>query len=225
MKAHEKQTVKLLEAPEHDFDARGLHYHITVDGAHAREVFVDPAPCYPHSEVAATAELERLRQCAPLPFPLTVFLLSLETMSRSNGVYFDGYDYTAEQIEIGGKKLSPPVGAIVLSGKRIPIHPAMTRYLVPHEYGHGVMYHLARLRGITDDQLMATYREQCRPEASTKYGCGEWHHNVMELFANDFRILVADREPEFWPHPGLKRPDENLAVVGFWAKAVKELAA
>lgn len=229
MKAHEDQTVKLLTAAAHDFDDRGLHYHVSVSaGSHEHEVLVDPAPAYPHDGALVTSELEHLRRVAPLPFPLVVLLLSHEARSRSNGMYFDGFDgynYGAPEIEIGGVKRVPPEGWIVLSAKRIPIHPAVTRYLVAHEYGHGVMYHLARLRGIDDSKLMKTYAEECRPDASAVYGCGRWHANIMELFANDFRILVAEREVDYWPHPGFKRPDEILAVVGFWAKAIKEMSA
>lgn len=224
--AHDDQAVTLLDRPSHGFDDRGLHYHVSVSaGSHAHEVLVDPAPAYPPDLQIATAELAYLRQVAPLPFPLRVFLLSHETRSRSNGMYFDGYNYEGEQVEIGGVKRYPPEGGIVLSAKRIPIHPAVARYLVAHEYGHGVMYHLARLRSIDDSKLMKAYAEECRPTASAVYGCGHWHANVMELFANDFRILVAEREIEFWPHPGFNRPDDNLAVVGFWAKAMKEMNA
>lgn len=226
MIAHENQVVKVLTNVVHDFDDRGLHYHVAViPGSHAHEVLVDPAPAYPHDVALVTAELDRLRIVAPLPFPLHVLLLSHEARSRSNGMYFDGHDYSGEQVEIGGVKRYPPNGGIVLSAKRIPIHPAVTRYLVAHEYGHGVMYHLARLRGIDDSKFLKTYAEQCRPDASADYGCGRWHANVGELFANDFRILVTEREVDYWPHPGFKRPDELLAVVGFWATAAKELRA
>lgn len=224
--AHEDQTVKLLVDASHDFDDRGLHYHVSVSaGSHAREVLVDPAPAYPHDSALVERELQHLRRVAPLPFPLVVLLLGHEARSRSNGMYFDGYNYQGEQIEIAGVKRYPPEGGIVLGAKRIPIHPAVTRYVVAHEYGHGVMYHLARLRGIDDSKLMKAYAEECRQDTSASYGCGRWHANVGELFANDFRILVAEREVDYWPHPGFKRPDEILAVVGFWAKAMKEMSA
>jgi hypothetical protein len=45
---HDDQVVRLLDAPSHDFDDRGLHYHVSIQpGSHAHEVLVDPAPAYP----------------------------------------------------------------------------------------------------------------------------------------------------------------------------------
>jgi len=223
MPAHADQIVRVLDAPEHGFDDQGFHYTISHAGSWPRQTTVDAAPAYPHDEQLARAELAHLQRVAPLPFPLAIYLLSHEARSRTNAHYDDGYSREGEQIEIAGVKRYPPIGCIVLSAKRIPIHPAMTRYLVSHEYGHGVMYHLARLRGIDDSKLLTAYVDECRPDTKRTYGCGRWHSNVGELFANDFRILVAEREREFWPHPGFARPDENLAVVGFWTQALKEL--
>ena len=62
-----------------------------------------------------------------------------------------------------------PIGLICLAGKRIPPHPAMTRYLMGHEYGHGVFYHLARLRGFEQDSegLRKLY-QALRPETSSR---------------------------------------------------------
>jgi len=217
-------TVQVLMNATHGFDDRGLHYAVQYGGSYAREVLVDPAPAYPHDVQLVTTEFDRVRALAPLPFPMAVLLLSHEVVSRTNATYYNEYDYTSPPIETDGTTRYPPVGYIVLSAKRIPIHPAMTRYLVSHEYGHGVQYHLARLRGLDDQKLLAEYREQCRPEASHGYGCGHWHTNVGEYFANDFRILVAEREVEFWPHPG-NRPDENLSVIGYWARAIKQLSS
>lgn len=219
----EHQSVKLLTDPDHGFDDRGLHYQVQHAGSYGREVLVDAAPAYAHDVDLVARELARVQVLAPLPFPLAVLLLSHECVSRTNGTYYDEYNYSGEPTTIGGKTKYPPVGYIVLSAKRIPIHPALTRYLVSHEYGHGVMYHLARLRGVDSQSLLADYRDLCRPNTSHGYGCGRWHANVGELFANDFRILVAEREVEFWPHPGFLRPDELLAVVGWWAQAIKEL--
>ena len=60
------------------------------------------------------------------------------------------------------------------------------------------------------------------PADPKSYG-GGWHATVSELFANDFRILVAKSEVEFWPHPGFLRPEELVKVVDFWKREVDAL--
>jgi hypothetical protein len=201
------------------FDAAGPHVAIHHGGSYARQVKVDPTPAYAHDGRLARHELDGLQQVAPLPLPIAIWLLDQETDGRTNGTYYDDFAYGTEPVDGS----YPPVGIIVLAGKRIPIHPAMTRYLVSHEYGHGVMYHLARVRGLKSHELLVDYRDRCRPTTSHDYGCGKWHANVGELFANDFRILVARREEEFWPHDGFARPETVPAIVAYWQDACREL--
>jgi hypothetical protein len=220
--AHKNQTVELLSDPSHDFDEKGPFYRCG-NGNYPRQIFVDPAPCYHHDVALVKAKLVELRRVAPLPLPLTVYLLSHEETSRCNGAYTDDYVYGDDktQVEIGGKKRYPPTGWIVLSGKRIPIMPAMTRYLIAHEYGHAVEHWLGKVRH-GEDRMNTWYRKHVRPEAEHGYGCGRWHKNIGEVFANDFRILVAKAEPEFWPHP-YPRPEKSPKVRAFWRKVAKEL--
>ena len=182
MNPHENQVVVELTTPSFGFDDKGPAYYPTHAGTWARAEHVDPAPAYSHDAGLVRQELAHLRTVAPLTFPLAVVLLSHEVTSRTNGHYCDDRAYTKDG------RVEFPVGIIVLSGKRIPIHPAMTRYLVAHEYGHGVEYHLARLRKVKDRQILEQYVERVRPDAERGYGCGKWHSNVGELFANDFRI-------------------------------------
>ena len=44
-----------------------------------------------------------------------------------------------------------------------------------------------------------------------------------EVFACDFRLLVCDTEPEFWPHPGVPRPEGILAIRAWWLTALVRL--
>ena len=223
VRPHENQIISLLDAPGFPFESDSPAYAISHAGSYARSEKVDPAPCYAHHPDLVRDELAHLQAVAPLPFPLAIFLLSHESTARTNGHYQGEYNYSATPIEAKDGSRYPPVGIIVLSGKRIPIHPAMTRYLVSHEYGHAVQYHLERQRGMKTDAIKREYHERCRPDASFAYGCGKWHAAIGELFANDFRILIARREVEFWPHQGFERPERNPAVVAFWKEAEQEL--
>lgn len=219
MKAHDDQVVITLTDPEWGFDDRPPAYFVSHAGCYKREVRVDPAPAYAHDPELVRRELEHLRTVAPLPIPLAIVLLGHEVTSRTNGQFLAECAWSRK----ADNEPAPAVGIIILGAKRIPIHPAMTRYLVAHEYGHAVEDELKRRRGLKDGAIKAEYVEKVRPTASTSYGCGRWHANVGELFANDFRILVAEREVEFWPHAGFDRPEQNLAAVGYWAQVAREL--
>lgn len=162
---------------------------------------VDPCPGYSHDYMLVKKEYDRLLSTVPISTPPIVFLLSYESISRTNG--------WAE--EYGNE--------IVLSGKRIPIHPAMTKYLVAHEYGHHIEYRLKDIR--SDDNLLEKY--QNIRGGTLEYRPGLWHQSTRELFANDFRILVAGREEKFWPHPDYPHPHKLSKIADFWADAVEDL--
>lgn len=219
MNPHDNQIVVDLDTPSWGFDEKTPAYYVSHSGTWQREHRVDPAPCYAHDVGLVRAELDHLRKVAPLPFPLAIFVLHHEVTGRTNGCYCEERDYSGEPVG------APSVGIIVLSGKRIPIHPAMTRYLVSHEYGHAVDHHITHLRGLKGSTLRDLYREQIRPTSSSAYGCGRWHANTGELLANDFRILVAKRELEFWPHPGFSRPEDTIGAANYWIHMRDELLA
>ncbi len=84
---------------------------------------------------------------------------------------------------------------------------------------------LAQLRRVRDrmDREYAQLRGLPVDERAL-YGGGRWHAAIGELFANDFRILVARAELEFWPHPGFPRPETLPVVVEFWEQAISEWA-
>ena len=177
---------------------------------------VDATPAYPHDLDLVKAEAERVDAAFPIGVPVTVHISLWEDLGRTNGWAYQDWAYRGDDertFEV----------AIALGAKRIPIHPAMTRYLVAHEYGHAVDYWLCHVREVQPNGLDEEYRKlRGLPKSSGRYGPGRWHANVGELIANDFRILVAKREPEFWPHPGIARPEALPAVRAWWRKALKE---
>jgi hypothetical protein len=93
----------------------------------------------------------------------------------------------------------------------------MTRYILAHEYGHHVQFYMDFMKG----DVLPEY--QAMRGGSIKYAARQWHQNVGELFANDFRILVAGIEMDFWPHPGFDHPHKNKDVQRWWADAVQEI--
>lgn len=180
----------------------------------------DPFPAYAHdlAEVRQTAAAvqEKFR---PL-WDVDLYIADREEVARSNA-----HSNATQEGHYAGEEWvrDEPVGLILLSGKRTPPHPATTRYLVAHEYGHNVQYMLNHAR---DDDLYgeALLREYAQvrglPETSLHHGTGgRWHDSVREVFACDFRILVCGVEAEFWPHPGVPRPEEVAGLGRWWDEA------
>lgn len=170
---------------------------------------VDPFPGYAHDAKLVKAETKVLAKLFPAFKGNThIYLPAWEVTGRTNGWASPHY---AGDKEYGA--------TITLSGKRIPIHPAMTRYLVNHEYGHVVQYWVER--GYKVKNLPTAYCKDVRKYTANNryYGGRTWHATPGEIFANDFRIAAAEAEIEFWPHMGVKRPDAVPAVGKFWEAA------
>lgn len=191
------------------FDGSDQPAYSIKDGTYTRSEKVDPFPAYAHDAALVRAELERTALLFPLPCDVYVYVAAFEGLGRTNAHASPGYDYQGEQVN-GEYPIS--TGTIVLSGKRIPLHPAMTRYLVSHEYGHLVEYTLKRARLLDMDEYCDL---RGMPREQPAYGGRNWHISRGEVFANDFRILVAGREAEFWPHP-FPRPEAVPALCAWW---------
>jgi hypothetical protein len=193
------------------------------DSGYVREIAVDPTPAYAHDPALVTALATQVEDQFPVACLPDYYLLSHEEVSRTNGHATKDSVYTRNAT--GTFEATGIQSHIVLGAKRIPIHPAMTRYLVTHEYGHVVQYAIEHQRGEKEEDgatpLEREYAALRGLDLSLSYGPGTWHRRVEELFANDFRILVAHMEREFWPHPGFPRPEELPAVRAFWRKALK----
>lgn len=180
---------------------------------------VDPFPGYAHDTGVVAETFAHVKEACQLdPSPI-IYVLCFEPPARTNGWAESQNAYVGED-----REYTPVAGRIVLAGKRIPPHPAVTRYLVAHEYGHHVEYQLLRRRGLEpgDDTVRREYAEMrgCTDSLELPYSGGYWHASVGELFANDFRLLIAGVEPEFWPHPGFPRPHEVDGLAEWWVEAL-----
>lgn len=176
---------------------------------------VDPFPCYFHNrdlvEHCARDAEKRFR----IGFETFWFILPMEATGRTNGAATDN------SCDRGDKTWD---GVIYLSGKRIPLHPAMTRYLCYHEYGHIVDNWICRQRKLDHSGMDEEYAQMRGIENFNGYGGRRWHLNVGEVIANDFRIAVCGAEREFWPHPGIEHPDNVPQVHDWWYKAMLEFS-
>lgn len=179
---------------------------------------VDPFPCYTHDSVLVDAIASRCEQVFPTQYPPFYYICNYECEGRTNGSAHHDSVYDHES-----GKTTEWETHIYLWGKRIPPHPAMTKYLVSHEYGHLVQHQIERNRGLDchNDSLRHEYMK-LRPGSNWGYGAKRWHSNVGELIANDFRICVMEMESGFWPHNGFPHPLEVVEIQDFWEKAVAE---
>jgi hypothetical protein len=193
---------------------------------YARQIKIDSAfPCYIHDPLMVQGLAKQVEDLFPVEVFPNWYLISHEAEGRTNGYATKEtlWNWDKENDTHKAKGFEP---YIVLSGKRIPLHPAMTRYLVAHEYGHIAQYQLEAWQGIEEsysfEKFEAPYAELRGIEPQKGYGGGRWHTNTGEVIANDFRILVAGCEAEFWPHPGVAHPYDVPQIQKFWEKATQE---
>jgi hypothetical protein len=182
----------------------------------------DPFPAYPHDYAVAAAAAVAAATVVPPLYDITLYLADREGEARTNGWSHLDKDHRSDD----GSWL----GVIMMSGKRIPPHPAVTRHLVAHEYGHHVEWALNLARGAAspyDTQVTTEYAAaRGLPGSSLHHGeGGTWHDSVHEIFACDFRILACRVEPEYWPHPGVPRPEQVDGLRRWWAGALAEIRA
>lgn len=183
----------------------------------------DPFPAYPHDVADVQRAVDRVTgRVAPL-WDVTLLVADREEIGRSNGFsnsrqhgHYEGDTWVQD----------PPVGVIVLSGKRIPPHPALTAYLVAHEYGHQIELMVAHARGaaLHSDTILTDYAQARGLPVPAHHGeGGRWHDSAGEIFACDFRIMICGVEVGYWPHPGIPRPEDVTGLGSWWAAALADL--
>lgn len=185
-------------------------------------VTVDPFPAYPHDPRALDAAVAHVSRHVDLRWDVHLFSGDREEVGRSNGHsnLLNGY---------AGSEYKRLGGMIWLSGKRIPPHPAMTRHLVAHELGHNLEWMLQEARGEQEygNDLIREYAEiRGLPDSTLHHGGGgTWHDSAHEVFACDFRIVVCNTEPEYWPHPGIVHPATLPGLTRWWGQALDQITA
>ena len=207
-------------------------------GTHQRSLKVDPYPAYPHDLELVERTLGHCMDVFPLKAAkFGLWVLSHDLIDRINGLTYEDYEYYREdgsdwedmipRYDGSGemRKFYGQAISIAMAAKRVPIHPAMTRYLVSHEYGHAAFYAVARAMGYKDserDKLEAKYMElRGIEDYAKKYRGGDWHRNPGEIIANDFRILFTKQEMEFWPHDCCPLPAWSQPEGKWWREAAE----
>lgn len=186
----------------------------------------DPFPAYPHDLGTVMDTVAMVSGvCEPI-WNVELFIADREEVGRSNGF---SNCRSGDHYDEGEWVKAPPTGLIMLAAKRVPIHPAVTRYLVAHEYGHNVEWMLNHYKGghehLYDDTTIDEYAEVrgLGPEHMHDGEGGTWHDSAHEIFACDFRILVCDMEAEFWPHKGVPRPEQVSGLSDWWNRNLSDL--
>jgi hypothetical protein len=186
----------------------------------------DPFPAYPHPIGEVREAVAHVLSRWEPSWHVDLYSANREAVGRTNGFsnmhesgHYEGDQWVKDE----------PTGLIMMSGKRIPPHPAMTRYLVAHEYGHNVEWMINAQRGAKyahDNTLIRAYAEMRGVGAHLHLGeGGTWHNSAAEVFACDFRIVVCEVEVEFWPHHGIPRPEEVQEVWDWWNQAAIDVRA
>lgn len=184
----------------------------------SRQEYVDPFPCYSHDFKIVESIVEHCEKRINLKFKPDYFIMPYESFSRTNGYACANEDYAEKDV----KKLNP---YIVFHGKRICIHPAMTRYLVAHEFGHITEYNLHAILKKDSEEFQKEYAKIRGIEYNKSYGALNWHKNIAEIIANDIRTWILGIEQEFWQHDVpmicILR-NEKSKIADFWKETIEK---
>jgi hypothetical protein len=184
----------------------------------------DPFPAYAHNLAEADRAARHVAECCPPLWDVHILAADREETGRTNGY---SLVHARQHYADGAWVQDEPLGLVVMAGKRIPPHPAMTRYLVAHEYGHHVCWMIGHARGashLQDESWLEDFAAaRGLPGDLVRHGSGgTWHRALAEIFACDFRIAVCHIEDGYWPHPGIAHPT-SVDMGDWWERTLFQL--
>jgi hypothetical protein len=217
--------VKTIHVEEYGSDELEWSYHSRIPKFRAGSLTfnADPFPGYAHNKGVVEQTAKLCYAAVKNHIPVYVHLPAFDQDGGTNGFTHLDQDYDNER-----KKWVPKENHIVLLGKRTPLHPAMSRFIMAHEYGHAVEDWMIALWDYDqhNDDFLEYYRDKrgLSPfQALRGTGPNEWWRAVAEIFADDFRILCTGIEEEHWPHGTVPRPEYVNGLSTWWDDAMAEL--
>lgn len=194
-----KLSAKVIEKTNYQWEGAEPLYKLA-----GRNYYVDPYPAHAHNIKEVGKQLVKVQSLVNIP--VTYYVLHHEVKERCNA-------FATTAITDWDEGLSER--QVVLSAKRTPIPYSMTRYLVSHEYGHAIDYHIEE----EFDYMIRPAYANMRQANPSDIG---WLNTVKEIIADDFRIMVCAEQTDFWPHTDVAHPARTtVEAANFWQYIVR----
>lgn len=193
------QTIYRVRAFDLQWDFADKNPRIVLNGWNVTKI--DPFPCYSHDEKLVRSYIDNL----PFNIPTTWIVSDYDSVHGTNGFADRRY-----------QDIDNDIYYVFLGGKKTPIHYAITKYLIGHEYGHIVEFYITKKLKIKNrEEFLKRYAEVRQIPFSMEYGALNWHTNTGEVFANDFRHQMTGLEIGYWPHT-FDRIPFNSKIYHWW---------
>jgi hypothetical protein len=204
------------------FSGDGPKYYVKGLTGYGDTIDVDPFPCVSHDMNILCWEVEKTENLFKTDALLRWISIEHEIKHYTNAWASHTCIYNDNDYEF--RKKHKIEGTIVMSGKRTIVHPAMTKYLVAHEYGHIIDYWITACMleesDKSDYEPFRTVYGKMRNVDSKRggYGGGRWVGDIAEVIADDFRVLIAGVDTDFYIHEkaGVRHPLKCPEVLEFW---------
>lgn len=187
---------------------------------------IDPFPCSTHNMDLLKKHVTEVESKFKIHAPVRWIILPFETTCHTNATAYHYAIYNDKKPKL--KERYCFEGFVAMSGKRTIVHPAMTRYLAGHEYGHMVDYWITAQMNkgkehANENTFRRLYAEMRGLPFGGGYGGGRWIDNIGEIIADDFRIAVAGIDEDFYEHT-CTHPLKSKKVIAFWKEMHKKYA-